>query len=94
MLDTLQQGKKKLGSEARKRMASFVGSQLTGNGAFMDKTGSDDLYYTPFGLMLAFVLQLNINTMLTGQWLENRTPKCRIWFTVLPLFAAVCYVNC
>ena len=75
MLDTLQQGKKKLGSEARKRMASFVGSQLTGNGAFMDKTGSDDLYYTPFGLMLAFVLQLNINTMLTRQWLDKQNAK-------------------
>ena len=75
MLDTLQQGKKRLGSEAQKRISSFVSSQMTENGAFMDKNGNDDLYYTSFGLMLVYVFNLNINTKQTEKWLDKQNDK-------------------
>ncbi|MDR0796274.1 MAG: hypothetical protein LBE79_09550 [Tannerella sp.] len=75
LLDTLQQGKKQLSREAVERIAAFVRSQLTENGAFMDKNGRDDLYYTSFGLMLSHVLKLNINTDHTGQWLGKQDAK-------------------
>ena len=75
MLETLLQGKKRLNNEAQKRITSFVCSQLTENGAFMDKNGKDDLYYTSFGLMLANVLRLKINTHLTEQWLDKQIDK-------------------
>ena len=75
MLDTLQQGKKRLGSEAQKRISSFVSSQMTENGVFLDKNGNDDLYYTFFGLMLANVFNLNINTKQTEQWLDKQNDK-------------------
>ena len=41
----------------------------------MDKNGKDDLYYTSFGLMLAYVLQLKINTKLIKQWLDKQNGK-------------------
>jgi hypothetical protein len=72
LLNILLQGKKRLSSEAQQCIASFVGSQLTANGAFMDKNGKDELYYTSFGLMLAYVLQLNINTDHTMQWIDKQ----------------------
>ena len=71
MLDALRQGIKRLDREAKKRIASFVNSQLTENGVFMDKSGKADLYYTSFGLMLAYVLKLNINTCIIEQWLHK-----------------------
>ena len=75
MLNALQQGCKRLGDDAQKRIISFVSSQMTENGAFMDKNGNDDLYYTSFGLMLAYVLQLKINTKRTEQWLDKHNGK-------------------
>jgi len=72
MLEALQQGKKKLSSEAQKIIASFVSSQLTENGGFMDKNRKADLYYTSFGLMLAYIFKLNINTKNTESWLEKQ----------------------
>ena len=75
MLNCLKQGKKKVSCEAQKKIASFISSQLTENGAFMDKSGKADLYYTSFGLMLASVLKLNVNTNLTEQWLDGQENK-------------------
>ena len=72
MLDTLQKGIKRLGDEAQKRIASFVSSQLTENGGFVDKSGKADLYYTSFGLMLTYILKLNININLIEQWLDKQ----------------------
>ena len=71
MLDTLRQGIKRLDGEARKRIASFVCSQLAESGGFVDKNGQADLYYTSFGLMLAYILKVNINTNITEQWLHQ-----------------------
>jgi hypothetical protein len=75
MLKTLQQGKKRFSNEALQRTASFVESQLTGNGAFMDKNRKRGLYYTAFGWMLAYVLKLKIDTSKTEKWLETQNDK-------------------
>jgi len=75
MLDTLQHGKNRLDDEAQARIASFVTSQMTENGAFIDKNGNIDLYYTAFGLMLAYVFKLNINTKQCEQWLNKQNDK-------------------
>jgi hypothetical protein len=72
MLSALQQGKSRLDDEAQRRIASFVSSQLTANGGFMDKSGKADLYYTSFGLMLAYILKLNINTSIIEKWLDKQ----------------------
>ena len=72
LLDILQKGKNRLSDEAQKRIASFVISQLAENGGFMDKNGKADLYYTSFGLMLAYILKLNINPHITERWLDKQ----------------------
>ena len=72
MLDTLQQGQKRLSNEAKTRIVSFTNSQLAENGGFMDKNRKADLYYTPFGLMLAYILKPDINTHPTEQWLYKQ----------------------
>jgi hypothetical protein len=71
MLHTLQQGKNRLSDEAQKRISSFVRSQMTENGAFVDKNGNADLYYTSFGLMLTYIFNLNIN----NKWLDEQEKK-------------------
>ena len=75
MLNTLLKGENRLSDEARKRTSSFVRSQMTENGGFMDKSGKADLYYTPFGLMLTHILQLNINPDITEQWLDKQDSR-------------------
>ena len=72
MLHTLRQGKKRLSGEAQKRIASFTLSQLTENGAFIDKNGNEDLYYTSFGLMLALIFKLDINISATLKWIDKQ----------------------
>lgn len=72
ILKTLLQGKKRLSGEALKRIASFTLSQLTGSGAFMNKNGKEDLYYTSFGLMLALILKFDININATKMWLDKQ----------------------
>jgi hypothetical protein len=75
MLKTLQQGEKRFSNEALQRISSFIESQLTDNGVFMDKNGKDDLYYTAFGLMIAYVLKLKIDTNKTEKWLKTQDDK-------------------
>jgi len=48
---------------------------MTENGAFMDKNGNDDLYYTAFGMMLSYIFKLNINTKQSEQWLVRQSGK-------------------
>ena len=75
MLHALLQAKSRLGNEAQKRIVLFVKSKIVENKSFMDKNGKDDLYYTSFGLMLAYVFKLNIHTKHTGQWLDKQDDK-------------------
>ena len=75
MLEALHQAKKRCSNEALQKVTAFVESQLIENGTFMDKNGKDDLYYTAFGLMLAYVLKLKIDTNKTEKWLETQNDK-------------------
>ncbi|MDR0894431.1 MAG: hypothetical protein LBN06_03915 [Prevotellaceae bacterium] len=58
MLQCLQTAKEQLSDAARDRIAGYVRSQQTDEGSFVDRNGSADLYYTLFGCMLAFVLDI------------------------------------
>lgn len=58
LIKTLQKGKKRLSRKALERIAGFVLSQRTEEGAFMDKSGYPDLYYTLFGRMLSYILRI------------------------------------
>ncbi|MDR0894285.1 MAG: hypothetical protein LBN06_03145 [Prevotellaceae bacterium] len=52
----LLQSRTQLSAEALRRITAFVGSQQTEEGAFVDRNGTPDLYYTAFGRMLGMAL--------------------------------------
>lgn len=68
---TLRKGRAQLSREAQERIAAFVQSQGTASGAFMDKSGQPDLYYTVFGWTLARVLDLPIDRKKNRAYLNS-----------------------
>jgi prenyltransferase beta subunit len=58
LFGTLQKGKEQLGVEAIRRIVGFVESQQTEEDAFSDKGGKSDLYYSSFGWMLSYLLDI------------------------------------
>ena len=57
MLQTARLAQRQLGDSCD-RVASFVRSQLSANGAGLDRSGQEDLYYTVFALECAQIIRL------------------------------------
>lgn len=53
LVETLQRGFKVLDSEVQQEIIAFIHSQQNKNGAFSDRAGNPDLYYSLFGLWLS-----------------------------------------
>lgn len=58
LLQTLQRGCSSLGVQARELIVGFLLSQRTERGAYVNKQGEEDLYYTAFGWLLESALGL------------------------------------
>ena len=58
LLQTLQRGCSSLGVQARELILGFLLSQRTERGAYVNKQGEEDLYYTTFGWLLESALGL------------------------------------
>lgn len=58
LLQTLQRGCSSLGVQARELIVGFLLSQRTERGAYVNKQGEEDLYYTIFGWLLESALGL------------------------------------
>lgn len=76
LLHTLQKGKEQLSTEALHKISCFVESQCTDEGSFKDKSGKADLYYTLFGWMLSYILEIKtdqkkMDIYLSQQDVEN-----------------------
>lgn len=71
MLEALERSQQKMSEEAITKMACFVESQMTDESVFVDKGGKQDLYYTAFGLMLAYILKIKIDAKKTTKWLDQ-----------------------
>lgn len=56
LLETLLEGRKRLGGGALERVREYVASQRTGGGGFAGPGGEEDIYYTLFGWMLEWTL--------------------------------------
>lgn len=59
ILDALNRGKNLLGEEATADLSNFIKSQMLPDQSFMDKSGKSDVYYTLFGWMLCWILNIN-----------------------------------
>ncbi|MCD8260912.1 MAG: hypothetical protein LUD15_04980 [Bacteroides sp.] len=71
LLEILRNGIGQLGKEALDRVKEYVVSSQTSGGAFTDKSGKEDLYYTLFGLMLAYLTGLPVDSRRTAQYLDS-----------------------
>ena len=49
----------------------FLNTQITSEGAFCDKTGAPDLYYTVFGIDCSRALQMDLDVERLGRWLSG-----------------------
>lgn len=58
LLQTLQRGCSSLGVQARELIVGFLLSQRSERGAYVNKQGEEDLYYTAFGWLLESALGL------------------------------------
>ena len=72
LFNTLKQGKEKLNEESLFRIRAFVESQQMSDGGFMNKSGKPDIYYTAFGWMLSFVLDIAMDNKTTASYLKKQ----------------------
>ncbi|TRX70620.1 prenyltransferase/squalene oxidase repeat-containing protein [Carboxylicivirga sp. M1479] len=70
ILETLNNGKRQLGEDALNHLSAFIQSQLLEDQSFKDKSGKSDMYYTAFGWMLCFVLNIKLNTKKMAEYLS------------------------
>lgn len=62
LLRTLSTAKEQLSSEALALIKQYVNSQLLEDGvSFKNKVGASDLYYTAFGWLLSYVLEITLD---------------------------------
>ncbi len=88
LLETLQKGKKQLSKEALRRVSYYVESQCTGEGSFKDKSGKADLYYTLFGWMLSYILEIKIDQKKMASYLAQQNTES------LDLIHYAAYIRC
>lgn len=67
----LLDGKRRLGTDALKRMRHFLTERKSVGEAFVNKGGEPDIYYTSFGWVLAYVLGLSLDREVMRRYLES-----------------------
>lgn len=75
LLESLLEGRKRLGDKARKKVCDFVESQHAPGGGFMGKGGTDDVYYTIFGWMLEWTICGTLNARTMKAYIEHLEPS-------------------
>lgn len=88
LLSALQKGKKRLGAEALRRIADYVASQQTEEGAFKDKSGKADIYYAAFGYTLLYILDNQSYTKKIDSYLLQQNAES------LDLIHYAAYIHC
>ena len=72
LLRTLPKGKALLSAEASAQVANFVETQkVEGEASFKNKSGAPDLYYTAFGWLLSYILELELDAKQRKAFLER-----------------------
>ncbi|MFV0346408.1 MAG: prenyltransferase/squalene oxidase repeat-containing protein [Bacteroidales bacterium] len=72
LFKTLQKGKDRLNKEALAELRSFVESQRADNDTFVDRSGESDLYYTLFGWILSYILDIKLDHNKMSTYLEQQ----------------------
>lgn len=88
LFNTLKRGKDKLGKESLSQVKNFVDSQRMGDDSFMDKSGKSDIYYTTFGWMLSYVLNIQLDHQKKVLFLEKQDEQ------LMDLIHYAAYMRC
>jgi len=72
ILNSLNRGQKRLSAEAIAHLSDYVQSQLLPDQSFMNKAGKSDLYYTLFGWMLCWILQIKLDASKMKAYLDSQ----------------------
>lgn len=71
ILEALLKSTEVLSNEAKNQIKSFLSSQKSENGGFVDRAGKADLYYSVFGYTLALVLDFKVNVVEERKYLRR-----------------------
>lgn len=71
LIKTLKRGAKMLCEEERELVRSYVRSQMTEDDCFINRGGRKDIYYTMFGWMLSYVLDIKTEDRKRKAYLDS-----------------------
>lgn len=71
LIKTLRQGTEVLEEGVKEQVRSFVRSQMMDDESFMNRGGKSDLYYTMFGWMLCYVLNIETDKAKREAYINN-----------------------
>ncbi len=71
LIKTLHQGAEILEEDVKCQVRAFVESQKMGDESFMNRGGKSDLYYTMFGWMLCYVLNIETDKAKREAYINN-----------------------
>ncbi len=71
LLKTLRDGAGKLSHEDRELMTEYVRNQMADDGSFINRAGKKDLYYTMFGWMVCYAMDIESNKDKRTHYLKN-----------------------
>ncbi|MBL4561201.1 MAG: hypothetical protein JKX79_09475 [Labilibaculum sp.] len=89
ILEALLKSREVLSDEAQNQIKSFLGSQKSEDGGFMDRAGNSDLYYSVFGYTLALVLDFKLNIVEERKYLKRLKQ-----YENLDFVHSICLVRC
>lgn len=74
LLKAVERGAESLSDEARGMVTSFVKSRMMEDTSFANRGGKSDLYYTAFGWLICYVLQIKLDDMKREAYLKSIRP--------------------
>jgi len=89
ILEALLKSREVLSDEAQNQIKSFLGSQKSESGGFMDRAGNSDLYYSVFAYTLALVFDFKINVVEERKFLKRLKQEGKLDFV-----HSICFVRC
>ncbi len=89
ILEALLKSTEILSDEAQNQIKSFLGTQKSEDGGFIDRAGNADLYYSVFGYTLALILDFKVNVVEERKYLKRIKHIGNLDFV-----HSICFVRC
>ncbi|MDQ1770444.1 hypothetical protein GQR60_03190 [Labilibaculum sp. A4] len=89
ILEALLKSTEVLSDDAQNQIKSFLGSQKSEAGGFMDRAGKADLYYSVFGYTLSLILDVKLDVLEERKYLKRIKQEGNLDFV-----HSMCFVRC